>query len=69
MSIKINNEAILKEKITSINLVSIIEKYYLPKDSSFPETKQSKTQNLDMNLSNYLSLLSSSHNNTNNNIP
>ena len=64
MSIKINNEAILKEKITSINLVSIIEKYYLPKDSSFPETKQSKTQNLDMNLSNYLSLLSSSHNNT-----
>ena len=61
MSIKINRESTNQEKIQTLNLVSIIEKYYLPKDIPSPETKNSKTQNLDTNLSDYLSLLSTHH--------
>ena len=61
MSIKINRESTNQEKIQTLNLVSIIEKYYLPKDIPSPESKNSKTQNLDTNLSDYLSLLSTHH--------
>lgn len=61
MSIKINRESTNQEKIQTLNLVSIIEKYYLPKDTPSPESKNSKTQNLDTNLSDYLSLLSTHH--------
>ena len=61
MSIKINRESTNQEKIQTLNLVSIIEKYYLPKDIPSPESKNSKTQNLDTNLSDYLSLLSTYH--------
>ena len=58
---KINRESTNQEKIQTLNLVSIIEKYYLPKDIPSPESKNSKTQNLDTNLSDYLSLLSTHH--------
>ena len=51
MSIKINRESTNQEKIQTLNLVSIIEKYYLPKDIPSSESKNSKTQNLDTNLS------------------
>ena len=61
MSIKINRESTNQEKIQTLNLVSIIEKYYLPKDIPSPESKNSRTQNLDTNLSDYLSLLSTHH--------
>ena len=61
MSIKINRESTNQEKIQTLNLVSIIEKYYLPKDIPSSESKNSKTQNLDTNLSDYLSLLSTHH--------
>jgi hypothetical protein len=61
MSIKINRESTNQEKIQTLNLVSIIEKYYLPIDIPSPESKNSKTQNLDTNLSDYLSLLSTHH--------
>ena len=61
MSIKINKEDSNQEKIPTLNLVSIIEKYYLPEDIPSPESKNSKTQNLDTNLSDYLSLLSTYH--------
>ena len=61
MSIKINRESTNQEKIQTLNLVSIIEKYYLPKDIPSPESKNSKTQYLDTNLSDYLSLLSTHH--------
>ena len=61
MSIKINKEVSNQEKIPTLNLVSIIEKYYLPEDIPSPESKNSKTQNLDTNLSDYLSLLSTYH--------
>ena len=61
MSIKINRESTNQEKIQTLNLLSIIEKYYLPKDIPSPESKNSKTQNLDTNLSDYLSLLSTHH--------
>lgn len=61
MSIKINRESTNQEKIQTLNLVSIIEKYYLPIDIPSPESKNSKTQYLDTNLSDYLSLLSTHH--------
>ena len=61
MSIKINKEVSNQEKIPTLNLVSIIEKYYLPEDIPSPESKNSKSQNLDTNLSDYLSLLSTYH--------
>ena len=61
MSIKINRESTNQEKIQTLNLVSIIEKYYFPEDIPSPESKNSKTQNLDTNLSDYLSLLSTHH--------
>ena len=61
MSIKINKEDSNQEKIPTLNLVSIIEKYYLPEDIPSPESKNSKSQNLDTNLSDYLSLLSTYH--------
>ena len=61
MSIKKNRESTNQEKIQTLNLVSIIEKYYLPKDIPSPESKNSKTQYLDTNLSDYLSLLSTHH--------
>ena len=60
MSIKINKEIAKEEKPPSLNLVSIIEKYYLPNDIPLPDSKKTKAQNLDTNLSDYLSLLSSS---------
>ena len=63
MSIKINKETTKQEKNTSLNLVSIIEKYYLPNDIPLAEPKKTKTQKLDINLSDYLSFLSSSHQN------
>ena len=66
MSLKINKETLTDEKNPSLNLVAIIEKYYLPKDISLPTKKISKSQNLDTNLSDYLSLLSTSQQNTNN---
>ena len=66
MSLKINKETLTGEKNPSLNLVAIIEKYYLPKDISLPTKKISKSQNLDTNLSDYLSLLSTSQQNTNN---
>ena len=65
MSIKINKETLIQEKIQPLNLISIIEKYYLPKDSSLPISKISKSQNLDTSLSDYLSLLSTSQKNSN----
>ena len=68
MSLKKNKEISIKEKSPSLNLVSIIEKYYLPKDISLSTSKTSKTQNLDTNLSDYLSLLSTSQKNNNINI-
>ena len=61
MSIKINKESTNQEKNPTLNLVSIIEKYYLPKDIPLPESKNSKTQSSDTNLSDYLSLLSTHH--------
>ena len=66
MSLKINKETLTGEKNPSLNLVAIIEKYYLPKDISLLTKKISKSQNLDTNLSDYLSLLSTSQQNTNN---
>ena len=63
MSFKKNKETSLKNKNPSLNLVSIIEKYYFPKDISLPTTKSSKDQNIDTNLSDYLSLLSISQKN------
>ena len=68
MSLKKNKEISIKEKSPSLNLVSIIEKYYLPKDISLSTSKTFKTQNLDTNLSDYLSLLSTSQKNNNINI-
>ena len=68
MSLKKNKEISIKEKSPSLNLVSIIEKYYLPKDISLSTSKTSKAQNLDTNLSDYLSLLSTSQKNNNINI-
>ena len=68
MSLKKYKEISIKEKSPSLNLVSIIEKYYLPKDISLSTSKTSKTQNLDTNLSDYLSLLSTSQKNNNINI-
>ena len=65
MSLKINKETVSKEKNPSLNLVAIIEKYYLPKDISLPTNKISKSQNLDTDLSDYLSLLSTSQKNIN----
>lgn len=65
MSIKINKETLIQEKIQPLNLISIIEKYYLPKDVSLPISKISKSQNLDTSLSDYLSLLSTSQKNSN----
>ena len=65
MSIKINKETANKNKNPSLNLVSIIEKYYLPKDISIPSKNSSNTTNLDTNLSDYLSLLSTSQQNQN----
>ena len=58
MSIKNKEKAINKEKKETSNLVNIIEKYYLPKDTLITTT--SKTINMDANLSDYLSLLSTS---------
>jgi len=66
MSLKINKETVTEEKNPSLNLVAIIEKYYLPKDISLPTNKISKSQNLDTDLSDYLSLLSTSQKNINN---
>ena len=66
MSLKKNKETVTKEKNPSLNLVAIIEKYYLPKDISLPTNKISKSQNLDTDLSDYLSLLSTSQKNINN---
>ena len=63
MSLKKNKETSIKNKNPSLNLVSIIEKYYFPKDISLPTTKSSKDQNIDTNLSDYLSLLSISQKN------
>ena len=68
MSIKINKETLIQEKIEPLNLISIIEKYYLPKDASLPISKISKSQNLDTSLSDYLSLLSTSQKNSNKNV-
>jgi hypothetical protein len=68
MSIKINKETLIQEKIEPLNLISIIEKYYLPKDASLSISKISKSQNLDTSLSDYLSLLSTSQKNSNKNI-
>lgn len=65
MSLKKNKETVTKEKNPSLNLVAIIEKYYLPKDISLPTNKISKSQNLDTDLSDYLSLLSTSQKNLN----
>ena len=65
MSLKINKETVTEEKNPSLNLVAIIEKYYLPKDISLPTNKISKSQNLDTDLSDYLSLLSTSQKNIN----
>ena len=65
MSLKINKETVTEGKIPSLNLVAIIEKYYLPKDISLPTNKISKSQNLDTDLSDYLSLLSTSQKNIN----
>ena len=65
MSLKINKETVTEGKIPSLNLVAIIEKYYLPKDISLPTNKISKSQNLDTDLSDYLSLLSTSQKNLN----
>ena len=65
MSIKINKETLIQEKIQPLNLISIIEKYYLPKDASLPISKIAKSQNLDTSLSDYLSLLSTSQKNSN----
>ena len=61
MSIIIKEKALKKESIETINLVNIIEKYYLPKDTSIAQAN--KTINLDTNLSDYLSLVSTSKEN------
>ena len=63
MSIKINKGSINPEKIQPLNLISIIEKYYLPNDIPLPESKKTKEPKLDINLSDYLSLLSTYHQN------
>ena len=65
MSIKIKKEITNKEKQQSSNLISIIEKYYLPKDISIPESKKKNSKNIDTDLSDYLSILSISQNNLN----
>ena len=56
MSIKLDEKNIDKDKNETTNLVNIIEKYYLPKDITINQT--SKSNSLDTNLSDYLSLLS-----------
>ena len=63
MSIKINKETTTNKKNSNLNLLSIIEKYYLPKDISLSHKKASNESNLDTNLSDYLSLISTSHKN------
>ena len=68
MSLKKNKETSTNEKNSSLNLVSIIEKYYFPQDISIPTSKSDKNQNLDTNLSDYFSLISTSHKNNFNNI-
>ena len=65
MSIKIKKEITNQEKKQSSNLISIIEKYYLPKDISIPESKKKNSKNIDTDLSDYLSILSISQNNLN----
>ena len=65
MSIKIKKEITNKEKQQSSNLISIIEKYYLPKDISISDSKKQNSKNIDTDLSDYLSILSISQNNLN----
>ncbi len=65
MSIKIKKEITNKEKKQSSNLISIIEKYYLPKDISISGSKKQNAKNIDTDLSDYLSILSISQNNLN----
>ena len=55
MSIIIEQKNIDKEKNETSNLVKIIEKYYLPEDPTMSQT--AKVNNLDINLSEYNSLL------------
>ena len=40
MSIIIKEKALKKESIETINLVNIIEKYYLPKDTSIAQANK-----------------------------
>ena len=61
MSIKIKEKIKKEEKNEALNLVNIIEKYYLPKDSA--NSQISKGNTLDTNLSDYLTLLSTSKEN------
>lgn len=56
MSIKLDEKNIDKDKNETTNLVNIIEKYYLPEDITINQT--SKSNSLDTDLSDYLSLLS-----------
>ena len=58
MSIKNKEKNINQKKIEDLNLVNIIEKYYIPQDMS--NTQISKGNTIDTNLSDYLSLLSTS---------
>lgn len=56
MSNKIAEKIIIKDKNESSNIIKIIEKYYLPEDIEL--AKSSQTKNLDPNLSEYISLIS-----------
>ena len=58
MSIKNKEKIINQEKNEALNLVNIIEKYYIPKDMS--NTQIDKGNSIDTNLSDYLSLLTTS---------
>ena len=61
MSIKNKEKIINQEKNEALNLVNIIEKYYIPKDMS--NTQINKGNSIDTNLSDYLSLLTTSKEN------
>ena len=61
MSIKDNNKNINTEKNGSSNLINIIEKYFLPNDTT--NTQAIKANNMDTNLSDYLSLVSTTKEN------
>ena len=61
MSIKNKEKIINQEKNEALNLVNIIEKYYIPKDMS--NAQINKGNSIDTNLSDYLSLLTTSKEN------